>query len=152
MLLFFFCYQKSYSFSLPAFHEEDGNFLRDKTGERIPLYETDADGNNRRRVRKVFEFKLLPDYEKKTEHGKMVEYRSCFELKKDSLYYNDLLKKLATEATKAESPIYTEEEYIKKENPEKYEMATQFADERSQYQAQIESLQTQLEKLSKGRN
>lgn len=149
----FYCYKKSFTFSLPAYELNDsGKFKLTEKGERIPLYEiTDPDKGIKRRVRKTFEFSLMPNITKQTEHGKTVEYKCVFALSKENVYFDDLLKFLTAESKKGESSVWSSEEFNKNEHPEAYVIAEKMSTMKDGYEAQLAALKEENERLKKGK-
>jgi len=149
----FYCYKKSFTFSLPAYELDDsGKFKLTEKGERVPQYEiTDPDKGIKRRVRKTFEFSLMPNITKQTEHGKTVEYKCVFALSKENVYFDDLLKFLTAESKKGESSIWSSEEFNKNEHPEAYVIAEKMSTMKDGYEAEIAALKEENERLKKAK-
>lgn len=145
----FYCFQKSYSFSLPAFEVgDDGKFILDSNKQRKPLFENDEDGKVKRRKRAQFSFSLIPqDFSSKTEHGKTVKFECVFNLNGNELYYDDLLKKLNAEAEDRSSPIHNAIQYLQAKDSGIFKTAEKFAEKEEAYQSEIEALKEKIAKL-----
>lgn len=145
----FYCFQKSYGFSLPAFETGDnGKFVLDSNKQRKPLFENDEDGKVKRRKRVQFNFSLIPDkFETKGAHGKTVSFECVFSLKGDELYYDDLLKKLNAEAEDRSSPVHNSIDYLKAKDTGVFKAAEKFAEKEESYISEIEALKAKIEQL-----
>lgn len=145
----FYCFQKTYGFSLPAFEVgDDGKFILDSNKQRVPLFEDNEEGKVKRRKRIQFNFSLIPDtFEKKTVHGNTVSFKCMFSLKGDELYYEDLLKYLNKEAAERNSPICNSIDFLKQNNAESFKAAEKFAEREESLLSKIDSLEKKIAKL-----
>lgn len=145
----FYCFQKSYGFSLPAFEVgDDGKFVLDGNKQRKPLFEDNEEGKVKRRKRAQFQFSLIPDaFASKGEHGKTVKFECVFSLKGDELYYEDLLKKLTSEANDRSSPVHNSIQYLQAKDHGVFKAAEKFANREESLLSTIDELKDKIAKL-----
>jgi hypothetical protein len=136
----FYCYQKTYFFSLPKL-DENGK----------PVFNTDALGNNKTIQYQTFKFEYLPVIDKETHKPKMNDPRSFFDILPDDPNAERLIAYLTKALKDKHTKIVDEETYFKKDNPEAFRIAEAKKEVEDKFTSQIEDLKKQLSEAKKGK-
>lgn len=118
----------------------------DANGARV--YRTDADGNNRTRVRRTIKFERVPVVDPKTGKPSPMVKLCRYHLDRNDPDLVRIAGFLASREAKFDG-VVTEEEYHQKRNPEAFRIASEkkaLVDENEQLKAQMAELQARLNK------
>jgi hypothetical protein len=121
--IIYYCMKGSFTFHLPEFERDAAGDIIYKDTEKLrPLikYETDVDGNNKKRIEKKFAFDRLTVIDEKTHKPDASKRRGIFVLSPeypDRWERKDEIIKIIEEAKRfAVNGLKTEDEYKKEEN------------------------------------
>lgn len=148
-LKIYYTYQKKYVFSLPAFELDDSGtkFRLDEKGQKIPQFRFDANGNNKTRVRKTFEFEEVPKVDPVTGKISATVWRARLTIDKTNPYYEDVVKYLDDLADIEHSLIWSEVDFVENERPDAFKMAVVKKEVEDKYKAEIDDLRAKVAKL-----